>query len=83
MAVDTMGHLLTLLVTAANEGARTHVGDLAAEVQEVTGGTVELVYVDQGYTGKLDAAAAAAEDIRLAVIKQAEVRQRFMLLPRR
>ncbi len=83
MAVDTVGHLLTLLVTAANEQDRGQVAGLAAAVQDVTGGAVELVYVDQGYTGETAAAAAAAEGIRLAVIKQAEVRQGFVLLPRR
>ncbi len=83
MAVDTVGHLMTLLVTAANEQDRAQVGALAASVQEVTGGTVELVYVDQGYTGEAATTAAAAEDIRLEVVKQSEVRQGFVLLPRR
>jgi len=83
IAVDTVGHLVTLVVTAANEQDRTQVGALAASVQEVTGGTVELVYVDQGYTGAAAAGAAADEDMRLEVVKQSEVRQGFVLLPRR
>ncbi len=47
-AVDTLGHLLALHVTAANEQDRAQVGQLAEKVQEVTGQSVELAYVDQG-----------------------------------
>ena len=42
LAVDTLGHLLALHVTPANEQDRAQVGELAAAVPEVTGGTVEL-----------------------------------------
>src|SRR5215469_8538394 len=52
LAVDTLGNLLALKVTAANEQERAQVATLAAQVQEVTGGTVEIGYVDQGYTGE-------------------------------
>jgi hypothetical protein len=48
LAVDTLGHLLALCVTAANEQDRAQVGDLAREVQEVTGRAVEVPFVDQG-----------------------------------
>src|SRR5260370_10514266 len=51
IAVDTLGHLLALTVTSADQGDREQVAALAQEVQQVTGGTVELAYVDQGYTG--------------------------------
>src|SRR5881394_2287465 len=51
MAVDTLGHLLALTVTAASEQDRSQVAALAARLQEVTGGTVEVAFVDQGYTG--------------------------------
>jgi hypothetical protein len=51
MAVDTLGHLLALKVTAANEQERARVSALAAEVQAVTGQSVELAFVDQGCTG--------------------------------
>jgi transposase len=59
-AVDTLGHLLALHVTPANEQDRAQVGVLADAVQEVTGESVELAYVDQGYTGEAAATAAAA-----------------------
>ena len=42
-AVDTLGHLLALKVTAANEQDRAQVGDLAQALQEATGESVELV----------------------------------------
>ena len=51
-AVDTLGHLLALLVTPANEQERAQVAELAEAVQAVTGEHVELAYVDQGYTGQ-------------------------------
>ena len=51
IAVDTLGHLLAVKVTAANEQERAHVGELAAQIQQATGDNVGLAYVDQGYTG--------------------------------
>lgn len=82
-AVDTLGHLLALHVTPANEQDRAHVGALAAAVQAVTGQHVELGYVDQGYTGDDPAQAAAAHGIRLEVVKHTEAKRGFILLPRR
>ncbi len=52
LAVDTLGHLLALHVTPANEQDREQVAELTQTVQEVTGGTVEVAFVDQGYTGE-------------------------------
>ena len=81
-----MGQLLAVLVTPANEQERTQVAELAALVQQVTGQTVELAYVDQGYTGEEPAEAAAAQGIQLEVVKLSESngpRRGFVLLPRR
>jgi transposase len=83
MAVDTLGHLLALLVTPANEQDREQVGELARAVQEVTGKSVQLAFVDQGYTGEAVAEAAAAEGIQLEVVKLPEAKKGFVLLPRR
>ena len=58
-AVDMLGHLLTLHVTAADEKDRAQVGVLAEAVQQITGEHVELAYVDQGYTSATAAGAAA------------------------
>lgn len=83
MAVDTLGHLLVLFVTPANEQDRAHVGQIAQAVQEATGETVEVAFVDQGYTGDDAAQAAAKHGLRLEVIKLPETRKGFVLLPRR
>jgi transposase len=82
-AVDTLGHLLALLVTPANEQDRAQVKQLAVQVQEATGQSVELAYVDQGYTGEQAAQDAAAHGIRLEVVKLPEAKKGFVLLPRR
>jgi transposase len=82
-AVDTLGHLLALVVTPANADERTQVTALAQEVQAVTGEHVELAYVDQGYTGEQPAADAAAHGIRLEVVKLPQAKRGFVLLPRR
>lgn len=83
IAVDTLGHLLALHVTPANEQDRAQVGVLADALQEVTGETVELAYVDQGYTGATPAADAEARGIALEVVKLADAKNGFVLLPRR
>jgi transposase len=82
-AVDTLGHLLALHVTPANEQERTRVGELAEAVQEATGESVELAYVDQGYAGERPAEEAEAHGIRLEVVKHLEAKRGFVLLPRR
>ncbi len=58
LAVDTLGHLLALCVTPANEQDRAQVSELAERVQAETGETVEIAFVDQGYTGETAADAA-------------------------
>jgi len=82
-AVDTLGHLLALVVTPANEQDRAQVAALAAAVQDVTGQSVELAYVDQGYTGEQPEADAAEAGIRLEVVKLPQAKHGFVLLPRR
>ncbi len=82
-AVDPLGHLLAPHVTAADEQDREPVGVLAEAVPEVTGESVELAYVDQGYTGEEAAAAAAEHGIKLEVVKLPEAKRGFGLLPRR
>jgi transposase len=81
--VDTLGHLLALTVTPAGEQERAQVGELMAEVQAVTGGEVELAYVDQGYTGEAPAREAADQGVVLEVVKLPEAKRGFVLLPRR
>jgi transposase len=83
IAVDTLGHLLALKVTAANEQERAQVATLLEEVQAITGGKVEVAFVDQGYTGEEPAAQAAEHGVRLVVVKLEEAKRGFVLLPRR
>jgi len=82
-AVDTLGNLLALLVTPANEQERAQVAALAEKVQMVTGEHVEIAFVDQGYTGQEAAAQAQAHGIKLEVVKHTEAKKGFVLLPRR
>jgi transposase len=82
-AVDTLGNLLALHVTAANEQDRAQVEKLAEAVQQMTGDHVELAYVDQGYTGEVADSAAARHGIQLEVVKHTEAKRGFVLLPRR
>jgi transposase len=83
MAVDTLGNLLALLVTPANEQERDQVGKLAEAVQEATGEQVEVAFVDQGYTGEEPQEAAKEHGIQLQVVKLPEAKRGFVLLPRR
>jgi transposase len=82
-AVDTLGDLLALHATPADAQDREQVARLAAAVQEATGGTIEVGFVDQGYTGGDPAAAAATHGIRLEVVKLPAAKRGFVLLPRR
>jgi transposase len=82
-AVDTLGHLLALHVTAADEQDRAQVDKLAEAVQEITCESIELAYVDQGYTGENAAQAAEKNGVRLEVVKHTEVKRGFVLLQRR
>ena len=74
-AVDTLGHLLALKVTAANEQERAQVADLVEEVQQATGENVGVAFVDQGYTGEEPAEQAAKRGIRLIVVKLEEAKK--------
>jgi transposase len=83
IAVDTLGHLLALRVTSADQQERQQVEALARQVQQATGQSVALAYVDQGYTGQHAADAAAAQGIQLEVVKLSTAKRGFVLLPRR
>ena len=83
LAMDTLGHLLAAHVTPATADDRAEVGQLAQAVQAATGESVDLAYVDQGYTGEKPAAAAREHGIELEVVKLPEAKRGFVLLPRR
>ncbi|CAH1692455.1 hypothetical protein CHELA1G11_21096 [Hyphomicrobiales bacterium] len=81
-AVDTLGHLLAAHVTPANADDRAEVAWMAKAIQ-ATDDSVELAFVDQGYTGERSAAAAAEHGITPDVVKLSEAKRGFVLLPRR
>jgi transposase len=83
LAVDTLGQLLAVLVTPADQQDRAQVAALAEQIQQATGDSVEVAFVDQGYTGDQPAADAQAHGIRLEVVKLPTARRGFVLLPRR
>jgi transposase len=82
-AVDTLGCLLSLVITPADEQDRDQVGQLAADIQAVTGRSVEVGFVDGAYTGESAAEAAREAGIRLEVVKVPEAVRGFVLLPKR
>jgi transposase len=96
--VDTLGHLLAFRVTPASADDRAAVAELAEAVQDATGESVTLAYVDHrrrrspggkdggavpGYTGERAAEAASAHGIALEVVKLPKAKRGFVLLPRR
>ena len=83
LAVDTLGHLLALHVTPANGDDRAEVGRMAKAIQVATDDSVDIAFVDQGYTGDRPAAAAKAHGIALEVVKLPSAKRGFVLLPRR
>lgn len=83
LAVDTRGDLLAIHVTPAKEQDRDQVSEVAEAVQDATGETVTLAYVDTAYTGDATQHAAAEQEIVLAVVKLPEATCGFVLLPRR
>jgi transposase len=83
MAVDTLGHLLALHVTPANADDRAQVEHLAKAVQVASDDSVEVAFVDQGYTGQTPATAARRHGIELEVVKLPEAKRGFVLRPRR
>ena len=83
MAVDTMGQLVALTITPANEQERSQVNALCEKVQEATGRAVEIAWADQGYTGEQAKNDASDQGIDLQVVKLPEARKGFVLLPKR
>ena len=72
-----------LHVTSADQQDRDQVAELAQQVQDTTGDSVEVAFVDQGYTGEQADQAAQAAGIDLIVVRLPEAKRGFVLLPRR
>lgn len=82
-AVDTLGHLLDLLITPATTNDRAAVGELTAAVQAITSGSIDVAFVDDGDNGPNARAAAEANGIALVAVTLPEAKRGFGLLPRR
>ena len=82
IAVDTLGLLLCVLVTAASvqdrDGARPLLGMLAGACRRV-----RLIWADGGYAGKLVIWALATVKITLQIVKRSDDVIGFQVLPRR
>ena len=72
-----LGYLLALKITVANDGGQARTATLAEQVQEVTGSSVALSYVNQGYTGPAALEAAEQHSIRLQVVETTGGQARF------
>lgn len=83
LAVDTLGYLLALVVTPADEQDRAQVKEQVELVQETTGQQVQVAFVDQACTGEQPVQEAKEQGIRPEVITLPEVKRGFVLLPRR
>jgi hypothetical protein len=65
LAVDTLRHFPAMHVTPANADDRAEVGQMAKAIQAATDQSVEVAFVDQGYTGDRPAKAAQEHGIEL------------------
>lgn len=79
----TLGHLLAVHVTPADEQERAQVHKLCEDVQQATGHSVQRAWADQGYTGEAASKAAQDNGIDLQIVKLPEAKKGFVLLPRR
>lgn len=82
IAVDTLGLLLCVLVTAASvqdrDGARPLLEHLSASCRRI-----RLVWADGGYAGKLVDWALVTVKITMAIVKRSDDATGFVVLPRR
>lgn len=82
IAVDTLGLLLCVLVTAANvqdrDGARPLLRRLASSCRRI-----RLIWADGGYAGKLVVWARSRLTITLQIVKRTDDLTGFVVLPRR
>ena len=75
--------LLEFAITPANEADGLQIGELAQQVQEANGESIEVIYADVAYTGEETAAAAHEQRIHLVVVQQPEDSHGFVPLPKR
>jgi transposase len=83
ISVDTLGHLLAIVVTPASAQDRDAVAALAYATQQATGENVKIAYVDGAYRGPQAHDAAKEHGIQLEVVMLPETVKGFVLLPKR
>lgn len=82
-AVDTLGNLLSLVVTPANEQDRAQVAQLLEDVQAVTDNSVTVAFADGSYIGPETAKVASEHGVELQIVKMPDAVKGFVLLPKR
>lgn len=82
IAVDTLGLLLTVIVTAASVQDRDGACRLLALLRERFS-TISLVWADGGYSGRLVRWAHTVLALTLTIVKRSEDTTGFVVLPRR
>ena len=82
IAVDSIGWLLAVLVTAASVQDRDGGHRLVALLRERFS-TITLVWADGGYAGRLVAWAAAVLALTVTIVKRSDNVSGFVVLPRR
>lgn len=73
----------TAHVSPANQQERTQVKELTEAIQDVTQQSMEVAFVDQGYTGDEPRNETQEAGSELVVVKLPEAKRGFVLLPRR
>lgn len=82
IAVDTLGLLLAVTVTAAGIQDRDAARPLLRKLAH-TCHRIRLVWADGGYTGKLLEWAATTHDLIVSIVKRSDTTNGFEVLPRR
>lgn len=82
IAVDTLGLLLAVIVTAANVQDRDGAAPLLSLVRERFS-TVQMIWADGGYAGRLLLWAHKCLRLTVTVVKRSDDVQGFVVLPRR
>jgi transposase len=82
IAVDTLGLLLCVIVTAASVQDRDGAHPLPARLREKFS-TIALVWADGGYAGRLQAWARQVLGLIVTIVKRSDDVRGFVVLPRR
>jgi transposase len=82
IAVDTLGLVLTVIVTAASVQDREGACRLLALLRERFS-TITLVWADGGYAGRLVSWASTVLALTLTIVKRSDDTKGFVVLPRR